>query len=105
MQKKKIKELLKKLFPINRSITGNGIQLSLNILKQYNNNIKIKKIRSGTKVYDWKIPNEWNYYDAFIKIGKKKVIDSKKNNLHLVNFSRSVNKKIQFSELKKNFII
>ena len=59
--------LAKKLYPINRSITGKGTNLTLKIIKKYLPNLKIKKIKSGTKVFDWKIPPEWNIKDAFIK--------------------------------------
>jgi len=88
-------KLGKKLFPICRSLTGNGNLRTLKIIKSKIPNLKIKKIRSGTKVYDWKIPSEWNINDAYIKdkFGKK-IIDFKVNNLHLVNYSIPVKKKI-----------
>ena len=61
-----------KLFKICRSITGNGITLSLQIIKKQFPNLKIKKIKCGTKVFDWKIPPEWNVYDAYVLDHKKK---------------------------------
>ena len=51
------------LFPICRSLTGNGVRKTLNIIKKELPNLKIKKVRSGTKVFDWKIPKEWNIDD------------------------------------------
>tara|TARA_E500000178_G_scaffold216964_2_gene214181 strand:+ start:2829 stop:4121 length:1293 start_codon:yes stop_codon:yes gene_type:complete len=91
-----------KLFNICRSITGNGITLSLQIIKKQFPNLKIKKIRCGKKVFDWKIPPEWNVYDAYVlDHKKKKIIDFKKNNLHLVNFSVPVKKRLKKSELLK----
>ena len=51
--------LIKKLYPICRSITGEGVRESLNIIKGHIS-INIKEISSGTNVYDWKIPDEWN---------------------------------------------
>ena len=81
----------KKLFPICRSITGPGIYKSLKILKKFNGNIIIKKEKSGKKIFDWEIPPEWSIKDAFILDNKnKKIIDFKKNNLHVVNFSRPI---------------
>ena len=87
----KIFKIGKKLFPICRSITGPGIYNSLKILKEFNKDIIIKKERSGKKVFDWKIPPEWSIRDAFIVDNKnKKIIDFKKNNLHVVNFSKPI---------------
>ena len=58
---RKLISLAKKLYPINRSITGKGVIETLKIIKTNRlHNLKIKKIRSGTMVYDWKIPPEWN---------------------------------------------
>ena len=91
-----------KLFKICRSITGNGITLSLKIIKKQFSEFKIKKIKCGTKVFDWKIPPEWNVYNAYVLDDKqKKIIDFKKNNLHLVNFSIPVKKKIKKQDLLK----
>ncbi len=88
----KYHQLGKKLFPITRSITGNGTKLTLSILKNYISNLKLKKIKSGTNVFDWKIPAEWNIIDAYIidKNGKK-IVDFKKSNLHVINYSKPVN--------------
>ena len=96
--------LAKKLYPINRSITGKGINLTLKIIKkQYLPNLKIKKIKSGTKVFDWKIPPEWNIKDAFIKDEtRKKIVDYKKNNLHIVAYSKKINKYVSRKELEKH---
>ncbi len=93
---------LKELFPINRSITGKGFIDSLCILKNFNKNILIKKIKSNSKVFDWKIPLTWIIDDAYIEYNGKKIIDFKKNNLHVVNYSIPINKKLYFNDLKKN---
>ncbi len=92
----------KKLFPICRSITGDGVRKSLKIISKYIENLNIKEIKSGTKVFDWRIPPEWNIKDAWIKDNKgKKIIDFKKNNLHLVNYSRPIKKVIDKNSLFK----
>ena len=56
----KIFQLSKSLWPIYRSITGDGVRQSLNIIKKICPNLKILEFKSGTKVFDWIIPDEWN---------------------------------------------
>lgn len=91
-----------KLFPINRSITGEGNRKSLNILKEIIP-INIIEYQSGTKVYDWTIPPEWNLVDGWIKNSKgEKIVDLKNSNLHIVSYSQKIHKKIKFKELKKH---
>ena len=103
MKNNKIYNLCKKLWPINRSLTGEGNLETLKILKQIHNKLKIKNINSGKKVFDWKIPNEWNAYEAWIKNSQGiKILDFKKNNLHLVSYSKKIHKKISLEQLKKN---
>ena len=95
-------ELIKKLFPICRSITGNGVRESLNIIKEYIPDLDVIEIPSGTQVYDWKIPKEWNIKDAYVKDNQgNRIIDFKINNLHLVNYSIPVNCTMDWDELKK----
>jgi aminopeptidase-like protein len=91
------------LFPICRSLTGNGVRKTLKIIKKNFPALKIKKIKSTTKVFDWHIPYEWNISDAYVtdKNGLK-IIDFKKNNLHLVGYSRPINKTFSKNELFKN---
>ena len=93
----------KTLFPLNRSLTGEGIKKTLKIIKNEFPKLKIKKIKSGTKVFDWRIPQEWNISDAFIidKNGKK-IIDFKKNNLHVVGYSKPINKSMNREDLINN---
>jgi aminopeptidase-like protein len=96
-------DLMKKLWPINRSITGQGQVETLKELKMINNDLKIKNFKTGQKVFDWEIPKVWNVNDAWIKDKKnKKIIDFKNNNLHLVGYSSPINKKIKGSDLIGN---
>lgn len=91
------------LFPINRSITGAGLKKTLEIIKKEFPSLKIKKVKSGSKVFDWKIPPEWNVKNAYvIDKFKNKIIDYKKNNLHLVGYSIPINKILNKSQLYKN---
>tara|TARA_B100001057_G_scaffold392419_1_gene400970 strand:+ start:1887 stop:3182 length:1296 start_codon:yes stop_codon:yes gene_type:complete len=89
-----------KLFPICRSITGSGITQTLNIIKKNFSKLKIKKIKTGSKVFDWKVPNQWEIKNAYIKDKNGNIIiDFKNNNLHLVGYSQPVNKILNFKEL------
>ncbi len=92
-----------KLFPITRSLTGDGVKKTLNIIQKELPQLKIKKFKSGTKVFDWNIPEEWNVRDAYV-IDKynNRIIDFKKNNLHLVGYSIPIKKNITKKELFKN---
>ena len=79
----------KELFPINRSLTGEGVRETLNYLKKINKNLKIKNVNSNVRAFDWKIPLEWKIKEAHIEnIFGKKIVDFKKNNLHVVGYSK-----------------
>ena len=102
MNPKKLFNLAKEIFPIYRSITGEGVRKTLHILKKKNPLIKIKSIPSGKKIFDWTIPREWKINEAYIVTPDgKKICDIKKNNLHLVSYSESVNKYLTYGELIK----
>ena len=95
-------KLFDELFPINRSITGEGYRKSLKILSKFIN-FKIYKVKSGTKVFDWTVPKEWKINDAYLKDSDgKKIIDFKKNNLSIINYSIPINKSLDFKELKNH---
>jgi aminopeptidase-like protein len=94
--------LLKRLFPICRSITGNGVRETLRLIKDHIP-IKIREVPSGTKVFDWTVPKEWNIRDAYVLDPEgNKVIDFKKNNLHVLSYSIPIKKTIPLSELEKH---
>ena len=95
------------LYPLNRSLTGKGVRQTLNYIKYFFPNLKIKYFRSNTKVYDWKIPAEWEVNKAHIKdFNQKKIIDFKDNNLHLIGYSSPIKKKLKRDELfKKIFFL
>lgn len=94
--------LLTRLFPICRSITGDGVRQTLSILQEH---IPIKSIEipSGTEVFDWTVPDEWNISDAYIlDPDGNKIVDFKKNNLHVLGYSEPVDTRISLGELKKH---
>jgi aminopeptidase-like protein len=97
-----IYQLIGDLYPICRSITGNGLRQSLQILQQYVP-LKLNEVPSGTQVFDWTVPKEWNIRDAYVKNAKgEKVIDFKKSNLHVLNYSIPVRRKVPVTELKEH---
>lgn len=93
----------KKLFPICRSITGNGVKQTLKEIKKKIPELKIFKVKSGTKVFDWKIPPEWNIKEAYVEDYQGiKIIDFKKNNLHLIGYSIPYSKTVSKKKLLKH---
>jgi aminopeptidase-like protein len=98
----KIHNLGKKIWPFNRSLTGEGVLKTFNELKKINSTLKIHKIASGKKVFDWRIPDEWNVKEAYIiDPSGKKICDFKKNNLHLVGYSIPVEAHFSLKDLNK----
>jgi len=91
------------LFSICRSITGNGVRKTLEIIKKEFPILKIHKVKSGIKVFDWVIPPEWNINDGYI-LDKynKKIVDFKKSNLHVVGYSIPINKFLSKKNLLKH---
>lgn len=99
----KFLNLSKKFFKIHRSISGYGVRKTLKIIKREIPKLKIKSFKSRKKVFDWKIPDEWNIQDAFIKDHNgKKIVDFKKNNLAIVNYSIPIKKTLSKNELFKH---
>lgn len=98
-----IYKLAHRLFPITRSITGDGVRKSLNIIKEVLPGLKITEVPTGTTVFDWSVPKEWNIRDAYIKDSKgNRVVDFNESNLHLVGYSIPVHKKMPLRELKEH---
>jgi aminopeptidase-like protein len=99
---KEIYSLIQKLYPICRSITGNGNRETLRHIREIIP-LNIHEIPSGTSVYDWTVPKEWNIRDAYIKdTSGNRIIDFKNSNLHVVNYSIPVHATLPLEELKKN---
>ena len=91
---KKIHNFARDLWPINRSITGEGVRETLKHIQKHLPELKIHRIASGKKVFDWTIPDEWSVKDAWIKTPSgEKICDFKKNNLHLLGYSSNIKKK------------
>lgn len=97
-----IDKLFDELFPIMRSITGPGIEKSLDIFKEYMP-LEITKVSSGEKVFDWTVPKEWHFHDAKLIDSEGEIVcDAKENNLHLMNYSIPVDKELDLEELQNH---
>ena len=99
-------DLAKELYPINRSITGEGVRKTLDLI---NNKASLKKkyFNSRKKVFDWVIPKEWSIKNAYILDinNKKKYANFKNNNLHVVGYSHPINKIVTLDELRKHIYV
>jgi aminopeptidase-like protein len=94
--------MVSELYPICRSITGNGVRETLTKIKTVIP-LEVKEVPSGTQVFDWKVPKEWNIEDAWVKNSNgTKIIDFKKSNLHVLNYSAPIRKKADLNELREH---
>jgi aminopeptidase-like protein len=97
-----IYQLIEALYPICRSITGDGFRQSMDILKKHVP-LELHEIASGTQVFDWMIPKEWNIRDAWIKNSQgEKIVDFRQSNLHLLNYSLPIHRKVMMDELREH---
>ncbi len=100
--REELEKYFDRLWPICRSITGDGVRETLSILSEIIP-LSIHEVPSGTTVFDWTVPKEWFIRDAYIITPEgKKIADFKVNNLHVLNYSIGINKKINYSELKEH---
>lgn len=93
----------KHLFPICRSLTGEGVRKTLDYFEYFHKELKRFRIRTGEKVYDWEIPLEWNIKDAYIENLEtgKRYAEFKKNNLHVVGYSEPINLELNLTKLSE----
>ena len=93
-------EMIKELYPLCRSITGNGVRQSLQILKR-SIPLEVREVPTGTQIYDWTVPKEWNITDAYIKNANgERIVDFNRSNLHVMSYSVPVKKKMALAELR-----
>lgn len=94
--------LAARIFPICRSITGDGVRQTLREVAAHID-LDVHEVATGTPVLDWTIPREWNIRDAWIKDERgEKIVDFKKSNLHVMSYSVPVHRRISLAELKKH---
>jgi aminopeptidase-like protein len=92
--------LIERLYPICRSITGDGVRETLNIIREHID-LTVSEVPSGTKVLDWTVPPEWNIRDAYVADSKgERVIDFRRSNLHVVNYSIPFAGRMTLDELR-----
>jgi aminopeptidase-like protein len=90
------------LFPLCRSITGDGLRRSLRLLQEWVP-LSLNEVASGTQIFDWVVPKEWNIRDAYIRDSKgSKVVDFARSNLHVVNYSVPIRRKMPLAELRQH---
>ena len=89
-----------KLFPIGRSLTGEGVRESLELIREQIPELEIKSVPSGTQVFDWTVPKEWEIREGYIEDAQgNRIIDYRTNNLHVMGYSTPVDKYVSLEEL------
>ncbi len=92
--------LIADLYPICRSITGNGVRETLHLIGKHIP-VEVHEVPSGTKVFDWVVPKEWNIQDAYIKNTRgERVVDFQRSNLHVVSYSQPTHVTMTLEELQ-----
>jgi aminopeptidase-like protein len=94
--------LIERLYPIGRSLTGDGVRQTLAGLREYIP-LEVREVPTGTTVFDWTVPKEWNIRDAYVKAPSgERVVDFRESNLHVVGYSAPVHKRLGLSELREH---
>lgn len=92
-----------RLYPICRSITGSGVRASLELVREKLPALDVHEVPSGTPVYDWTVPREWNIRDAYIKDSRgRTVVNFRRSNLHVMSYSAPVHRTMSLGELGKH---
>jgi aminopeptidase-like protein len=92
-------ELMERLFPLCRSLTGSGVRATFDVLDEYVP-LKRTEIASGTEIFDWRVPDEWNIRDAYIATADgNRVVDFRASTLHVVSYSEPVRERMSLDAL------
>lgn len=93
--------LMERLFPLCRSLTGAGVRATLDVLAE-TLELRRTEIPSGTRIFDWRVPDEWNLRDAYIARGDgTRVVDLRDSNLHVVSYSEPVRARMPLAQLRE----
>ncbi len=96
----RLHEFAEELYPICRSITGDGVRRTLAAIGE-RIPVEVSEVPSGTPVFDWTVPDEWNIRDAYVADGEgRRVVDFRSSNLHVVSYSEPVDKIVTLAELR-----
>ena len=96
-----VHDIAQRLWPIDRSITGNGVRQSLAILQEYLPGLTVHEVPSGTQVFDWEVPDEWNITAArLIGPDGNVVVDWADCNLHIVAYSTPIDIELDLGDLQ-----
>jgi aminopeptidase-like protein len=102
MWSRQLYQFASELYPICRSITGDGIRRTLSMIGDQVP-IELSEVQSGTRVFDWNVPKEWNIHDAYIAdLTGERVVDFQKCNLHVLNYSVPVHAIMRLDEIKNH---
>lgn len=94
-------DLAHRLWPLNRSLTGNGVRETLAIIGEHLPGLEIFEVPTGEQVFDWVVPNEWNLTDAYlIAPSGEKIIDLADSNVHVVSYSEPIDRELDLEELQ-----
>jgi aminopeptidase-like protein len=97
---RRMHELAARLYPICRSLTGQGVRETLDIVREYVP-VAVHEVPSGTEVFDWTVPKEWNIRDAYVANDRgERVIDFRRHNLHVVQYSMPVRARMTLDALR-----
>src|SRR5688500_17252764 len=95
-------EFIAELYPICRSITGEGIRETFRSIQRHIP-LRIFEVPSGTQVFDWTVPLEWNIEDAYVANEQGvRILDFKKSNLHVVSYSAPIRARMPLRDLKEH---
>lgn len=93
----------KQLFPITRSLTGEGVRQTLMLIQEQVPGLVIQELPSGTRCFDWTVPQEWQISEAYIEDASgNRIIDFRNHNLHVVGYSMPVDETLELEELQKH---
>jgi aminopeptidase-like protein len=99
---REMSELIAELYPLCRSITGDGVRKTLGILKKHIP-LDVHEVPTGTPVFDWTVPKEWNIRDAYVMNSKgERLIDFNHSNLHVVSYSTPLRRTVRLEELREH---
>jgi len=99
---RRLYSLVSELYPICRSITGDGVRKTLEILRK-RIALDVHEVPTGTNVFDWTVPKEWNVRDAYVAAADgRRVIDFKRSNLHVLGYSVPVRERMSLARLREH---